>query len=53
MVTSTPADRGRRRFLMGAAGLAAAPLVAGLAAGCTSAEPSSQPRTAAATAWTR
>ncbi len=45
-MTSTPADRGRRRFLMGAAGLAAAPLVAGLAAGCTSAEPSSQPRTA-------
>jgi aryl-alcohol dehydrogenase-like predicted oxidoreductase len=29
----------RRRFLMGAAGVAAAPVVAGLAAGCTSAQP--------------
>ena len=30
---------GRRRFLMGAAGLAATPVVAGLAAGCTTTEP--------------
>jgi aryl-alcohol dehydrogenase-like predicted oxidoreductase len=30
----------RRKFLMGAAGVAAAPLVAGIAAGCTSTDPS-------------
>ena len=30
---------GRRRFLMKAAGLAATPVVAGLAAGCTTTEP--------------
>lgn len=30
---------GRRRFLMGAAGLAATPVIAGLAAGCTTTEP--------------
>lgn len=33
-----PSDRGRRRFLMGAAGLAAAPLVAGVVASCASAD---------------
>ncbi|MFC9841493.1 hypothetical protein ACFVKB_48290 [Rhodococcus sp. NPDC127530] len=37
-----PTDRGRRRFLMGAAGLAASPLVAGMAAGCTSTEQTAQ-----------
>ncbi|MFC9358900.1 aldo/keto reductase [Rhodococcus sp. NPDC057014] len=39
---SNPTDRGRRRFLMGAAGLAAAPLVAGMAAGCASTEQTTQ-----------
>ncbi|KXF49150.1 aldo/keto reductase [Rhodococcus sp. SC4] len=39
---SNPTDRGRRKFLMGAAGLAAAPLVAGMAASCTSAEQTPQ-----------
>jgi aryl-alcohol dehydrogenase-like predicted oxidoreductase len=38
-MTSNPTGHARRRFLMGAAGLAAAPLVAGIAAGCTPAEP--------------
>lgn len=33
----------RRRFLMGAAGVAAAPLVAGLAAGCASSDPNQEP----------
>lgn len=33
-MTTTSPRSGRRRFLMGAAGLAAAPLVAGVAAGC-------------------
>ena len=40
-MNSAPAGRGRRTFLLGAAGVAAAPLVAGLAAGCTSASPPS------------
>ena len=47
--TTTAAARGRRRFLMGAAGLAATPLVAGLAA-CTPdapTSPSSDPDTPA------
>jgi aryl-alcohol dehydrogenase-like predicted oxidoreductase len=34
-MTDTPTGHARRRFLMGAAGFAATPLVAGLAAGCT------------------
>jgi aryl-alcohol dehydrogenase-like predicted oxidoreductase len=34
-MTSNPPDHARRRFLMGAAGLAATPLLAGVAAGCT------------------
>ena len=37
-MNSNATDRGRRRFLMGAAGVAAAPLVAALAAGCMSDE---------------
>lgn len=38
-MTSARTDRGRRMFLAGAAGLAAAPLVAGLATGCTTTAP--------------
>ena len=34
-MTSNSTDHGRRRFLMGAAGLATVPLVAGITAGCT------------------
>ena len=34
-MTSNSIDHGRRRFLIGAAGLATAPLVAGMTAGCT------------------
>ena len=37
-MNSNATDRGRRRFLMGAAGVAAAPLVAAVAAGCMSDE---------------
>jgi aryl-alcohol dehydrogenase-like predicted oxidoreductase len=37
--SDNPTGHARRRFLMGAAGLAAAPLVAGIAAGCSSGEP--------------
>ncbi|MGO4649467.1 aldo/keto reductase [Nocardia sp. 2YAB30] len=44
------ADRGRRRFLLGAAGLAAAPLVTGVAAGCASGEQSAPARPADAAA---
>jgi hypothetical protein len=40
-----PTDRGRRRFLLGAAGLAATPLVAGMA-GCTSDAPTTEARAA-------
>lgn len=40
MTASTPTRPARRRFLMGAAGIAAAPLVVGLA-GCTT-EPAQQ-----------
>lgn len=57
------AGHARRRFLMGAAGLAAAPLVVGIAAGCTSNEPerdsrrntgdASSPMTAATTVTSR
>jgi len=36
--SDNPTGHARRRFLMGAAGLAAAPLVAGIAAGCSSGE---------------
>jgi hypothetical protein len=43
-VHSNPTDLGLRRFLMGAAGLAAAPLVAGMAAGCTSNEQTPESR---------
>ena len=38
-MTTTSPGPGRRRFLMGAAGFAAVPLVAGVAAGCTTAAP--------------
>ena len=34
-MTSNTTDHGRRRFLMGAAGLATVPLIAGITAGCT------------------
>jgi diketogulonate reductase-like aldo/keto reductase len=45
-VNRTPTDLGRRRFLMGAAGLAAAPLVVG-AAGCASDTQTPQSRSTA------
>ncbi|RZL78613.1 MAG: aldo/keto reductase [Rhodococcus sp. (in: high G+C Gram-positive bacteria)] len=51
-VPSNPTDRGRRRFLMGAAGLAAVPLVAGMATSCASNEQPAQSRAGLATAAT-
>lgn len=45
MPTDTFPGPGRRRFLMGAAGLAAVPLLAGVAAGCSTAAPPQEPAT--------
>ncbi len=43
-MTNNPTGHGRRRFLMGATGLAAAPLLAGIALGCTTNAPSQDSR---------
>ena len=43
-MTSNPTGHARRRFLMGATGLAAAPLLAGIAVGCSTTAPSQDSR---------